>query len=56
MFKVNNKDIRYQVFCKESVLKNFAKSTGKHLSGNLFNKVAKLATLLKRDYETGVCL
>ena len=33
-----------------SLLKNFAKFTGKHLiSGTLFNKVAGLETLLKKS-------
>ena len=38
------------VFCKESVLKNFAKFTGKHLCQSLFfNKVAgRPATLFKK--------
>ena len=43
---------RPEVFCKNGVLRNFAKFTGKHLCQNLFfNKVAGLrpATLLKRE-------
>ena len=48
------------VFCKKSVLRNFAKFTGKHLCQNLFfNEVACLGvssimfstTLLKRDSQ-----
>ena len=42
---------RSEVFCKKGVLRNFAKSTGKHLCQSLFfNKVAGLrpATLLKK--------
>ena len=41
-----------EVFCKKSVLINFAKFTGKHLCQSLpFNKVAGLrpATLLKKE-------
>ena len=40
-----------EVFCEKSVLKNFAKFTGKHLRQSLFfNKVTGLrpATLLKK--------
>ena len=40
-----------EVFCKKDVLRNFAKSTVKHLCQSLFfNKVAglRLATLLKK--------
>ena len=50
---------RPEVFCKNGVLKNFAKFTGKHLCQSLFfNKVAGLrsATLLKRVSVTGVFL
>ena len=42
---------RPEVFCKKGVLRNFAKSTGKHLCQSLFfNKVAGLRpeTLLKK--------
>ena len=42
---------RAEVFCKKSVLRNFAKFTGKHLCKSLFfDKVAglRLATLLKK--------
>ena len=42
---------RLEVFCKEAVLRNFAKFTGKHLYQSLvFNKVAGLrpATLLQK--------
>ena len=41
---------RPEVFCKKSVLRNFAKFTGKHLCQSLFfNKVAgRPATLLKK--------
>ena len=37
------------MFCENSILNNFAKLTGKHRSGFLFNKIAGLrpATLLK---------
>ena len=44
---------RPEVFCKKSVLRNFAKFTGKHLRQSLFfNKVAGLifATLLKNSF------
>ena len=47
------------VFCKKGVLRNFVKSTGKHLCQSLFfNKDAGLGleTLLKRDSCTGVFL
>ena len=51
---------RSEVFCKKSVLKNFAKFIGKHLCRSLFfTKVAGLrsATLLKkRLWHTGVFL
>ena len=36
------------------VLKNFANSTENHLCWRLFNKVAILKALLKRDFNTGV--
>ena len=38
------------MFFKKGVLRNFAKFTGKHLSGSLFNKVEGLrpATFLKK--------
>ena len=42
---------RPEVFCKKSVLRNFAKFTGKHLCQSLiFNKIAGLrpATLSKK--------
>ena len=45
------KEACLEVFCKKSVLKNFAKFTGKHLCQSLFlNKVAGLgpATLFKK--------
>ena len=45
------------MFHKKDALRNFAKFTGKHLChGLFFNKVAdlRLATLLKRDSDTGV--
>ena len=47
----NNKSSRPEAFCKKSVLRNFAKFTGKHLCQSLFFiKVAGLrsATLLKK--------
>ena len=52
---------RPEGFCKRSVLKNFAKLTGKHLCWSLFLTTlqAKPATLLKRDSDfrkTGVFL
>ena len=43
---------RPDVFCKKGALENFAKFTGKHLCQSLFFN--KVATLLKRDSETGV--
>ena len=46
-----DRNSREDVFCKKSVLKNFAKFTGKHVRLSLFfNKVASLlpATLLKK--------
>ena len=48
-----------EVFYKKGALKNFTKSTGKHLCQSLFfNKVAVLrpATLLKKDSGAGVFL
>ena len=48
-----------EVFCKEGVLRNYAKFIGKYLCQSLFfNKVAGLrpAILLKRDFRTGVIL
>ena len=40
---------RPEVFCKNGVLRNFAKFTGKHLYQSLFfNKVLRPATLLKK--------
>ena len=40
---------RPEVFCKKSVLRNFAKFTRKHLCQSLlFNKGLRLATLLKK--------
>ena len=53
------RSFRPEVFCKKGVLRNFAKFTGKYLCQSLFvNKVAgkRLATLLKRDSDTGVSL
>ena len=47
---------RPEVFCKNGVLRNFVKFTGKHLCQSLFfKKVTGLrpATLLKRDSGTG---
>ena len=46
-----NRSSRQEVFCKKSVLKHFAKFTGKHLFQSLFfNEIAglRLATLLKK--------
>ena len=51
LLQQNVKSSRSEVFCKNGVLKNFAKFTGKHLcQGLFFNKVAGLrtATLLKK--------
>ena len=46
-----------EVFCKNDVLRNFAKFTGKHLCQSLFfNKVAGLQLYLKRYSGTGVFL
>ena len=50
-FSQKSKRILLEMFCKKGVLKNFAKSKGKHLCQSLFfNKVAGLrsATLLKK--------
>ena len=51
---------RPEVFCKKSVLRNFAKFTGKHLCMSLFfNKVAGLQAcnfILKNDSGTGLFL
>ena len=42
--KAKSRSSRLEVFCKNDVLKNFAKFTGKHLRQSLnFNKVAGLA-------------
>ena len=42
-----NRNSRPEVFCKEGVLRNFAKFTGKHLCQTLFfNKVASLGLQL----------
>ena len=39
-----------EVFCKKDVLKNFAKSTGKHLCQSLFfKKVAGLSNFIKKE-------
>ena len=49
--EITFKSSRPEVFCKKGVLRNFTKSTGKHLCQSLFfNKVAGLkpATLLKK--------
>ena len=55
---LSNRSNCLKVFCTKSVLKNFAKFTGKQSCKDLFfNKVAGLpATLLKRDSCTGVFL
>ena len=48
----HDRNSRPEVFCKEGVLRNFTKFTGKHLCQRLFfNKVAGLrsATLLKKS-------
>ena len=46
-----------EVFCKQCVLRNFAKFTGKHLHQSLFfNKVAGLRNQRTRDSDTGVFL
>ena len=48
-----------EVYCKNGVLGNFAKFTGKRLCQSLFfNKVTGIrpASLLKRDYGTGFFL
>ena len=50
---------RSLVFCKEGVLKNFAKFTEKHLFQSLFfNKATALrhVTLLKRNSGAGIFL
>ena len=51
---------RSEVFCKNGVLKNFAKFTGKHLCQSLFfSKVAGLQAckcILKNDSGTGLFL
>ena len=45
---LNLRSSRPEVFCKNCVLKNFAKFTGKYLCGNLFlNKVAGLNFIKK---------
>ena len=42
---MSSKNEKPDVFCKKSVLRNFAKFTGKHLrQGLYFNKVAGLAS------------
>ena len=46
---------RWQIFFKIGVLKSLANSTGKKaILETLFNKVAILKALLKRDFDTGV--
>ena len=48
-----------EVFCRKGVLKNFAIFTGKHLCWRFFLRklqIWRLATLLKRDPNTGVFL
>ena len=40
------------MFCKKSVLRNFAKLTGKHLCQNLF--LSKVADLIKKETLTQV--
>ena len=53
----DNKKQPPEVFCKKSVLRNFAKFTGKRLCQIFFfNKVAGLRLYLKRDSGTGVFL
>ena len=55
--RIKNQKTGSVVFCNKSVLKNFAKFTGKHLYQSLlFNKVAGLrsATLSKKDTLTQV--
>ena len=55
----SDRSSRPEVFCKNGVLRNFAKFTRKHLCQSLFfNKIAGLrpAILLKRDSGTGVFL
>ena len=46
-FVTNIRSCRPEVFCKKGVLRNFAKSTGKHLCQKLFFN--KIATLLKKS-------
>ena len=56
---VSYRNSRPEVFCEKSVLRNFAKFTGKHLCQSLFfNNVAGLrpATLLKKRSGTGAFL
>ena len=48
---IKHRSIHSELFCKKTVLKNFAKFTGKHLRRSLFfNKVEVLQreTLLKK--------
>ena len=45
LFYIKGRKSRPEVFCKKSVLRNFAKFTGKHLCRSLvYNKVAGLST------------
>ena len=51
---IRNRSSSPEVLCEKRVLRNFAKSTGKHLRQSLFfNKVAGLGpvTLLKKRLE-----
>ena len=48
---------RLEVFCKNGVLKNFAKFTGEHLYGDLFfNKAAACKPALYQKRESDSCV
>ena len=50
--KNKNRSSRPEVFCKKSVLRNFAKLTGKHLCQNLF--LSKITGLIRKETLTQV--
>ena len=49
--QVHVRSSRQEVFCKKSVLRNFAKFTGKHLCHSLFFKKEVLAEVLSCEFS-----